>query len=97
MIDNPARNYDPVAVSEESTVVAEYIAEPAEETAYQSEAELEREFISILRSQAYEQLPIHTEDQLLANLRTQLECATTAAPNTSAGGTRKTSTTTTCR
>lgn len=73
MIDNPARNYDPVAVSEESTVVAEYIAEPAEETAYQSEAELEREFISILRSQAYEQLPIHTEDQLLANLRTQLE------------------------
>ena len=42
-------------------------------TAYQSEADLEREFIRLLQSQAYEYLPITTEAQLVANLRTQLE------------------------
>jgi type I restriction enzyme, R subunit len=65
--------YDPIAVSAESTVVAEYLPEAVEEAAYQSEAALERELIRILRSQAYEYLQLTSEAQLGANLRTQLE------------------------
>lgn len=65
--------YGPIAVSAESTVVAEYFPEAGEETAYQSEAALEQEFIRLLRSQAYEYLPLTDESQLIANLRTQLE------------------------
>ena len=41
MSEAAARKYDPIAVSAESTVVAEYSPEPSTETAYQSEAELE--------------------------------------------------------
>ncbi|GAA4486473.1 type I restriction endonuclease subunit R [Microbacterium panaciterrae] len=73
MSDAPARTYDPIAISSESTVVAEYVADPLEATAYQSEADLEREIIRLLKSQAYEYLPITTEAQLIANLRAQLE------------------------
>ncbi|MDO8915332.1 MAG: type I restriction endonuclease subunit R [Coriobacteriia bacterium] len=65
--------YDPIAVSAESTVVAEYFPDAAEESAYQSEAALEQEFIRLLQSQAYEYLPLTSEAQLIANLRTQLE------------------------
>jgi len=65
--------YDPVVVSSESTVVAEYFTEAVEEAAYQSEAALEKEFIRLLTSQAYEYLPVTTETQLIANLRIQLE------------------------
>ncbi len=65
--------YDPIVVSAESTVVAEYVSETAEEAAYQSEAALEREFISVLQSQAYEYLPLTSEAELIANLRAQLE------------------------
>ncbi|MDN5559442.1 MAG: type I restriction endonuclease subunit R, partial [Ruaniaceae bacterium] len=67
------RSYDPIAVSAESTVVAEYVPDPKIETAYQSEADLERELIRLLKSQAYEYLPITSEAQLVANLRAQLE------------------------
>jgi type I restriction enzyme R subunit len=69
----PARQYDPIAVSSESTVVAEFIPDAATATAYQSEAGLEREFIKLLQGQAYEYLPITSEAELVANLRTQLE------------------------
>lgn len=67
------RKYDPIAVSAESTVVAEYAPDPASQTAYQSESALEQELIRLLESQAYEYLPITSEEQLVANLRTQLE------------------------
>lgn len=67
------RKYDPIAVSSDSTVVAEYVPDAATEAAYQSEAELERELIRLLQSQAYEYLPITSEAKLVANLRTQLE------------------------
>lgn len=67
------RKYDPIAVSAESTVVAEYVADASSETAYQSEAALEAEFIRLLESQAYEYLPITTEADLVMNLRNQLE------------------------
>jgi type I restriction enzyme R subunit len=60
-------------MSSESTVVAEFVAEPAHATAYQSEAELEQMFIELLDSQAYKYLPITSEADLIANLRTQLE------------------------
>ncbi len=73
MNDATPRKYDPIAVSSESTVVAEYIPDVAGAGAYQSEAELERELIRLLQSQAYEYLPITSEAQLVANLRTQLE------------------------
>ncbi|WP_417562359.1 type I restriction endonuclease subunit R [Microbacterium sp.] len=73
MTDAPARHYDPIAVSAESTVVAEYVPQPGTDTRHQTEAELERQLIGILQSQAYEYLPITTEADLIANLRRQLE------------------------
>ncbi|AWB83090.1 type I restriction endonuclease subunit R [Corynebacterium liangguodongii] len=73
MSDATHRKYDPIAVSAESTVVAEYVPDAASETAYQSEAALERELIRLLQSQAYEYLPISSEQKLIDNLRRQLE------------------------
>ncbi len=73
-MSNPTpRKYNPIAVSSESTVVAEYEPDPNNATAYQSEADLERELIRLLKSQAYEYLPVTSEAALVANLRTQLE------------------------
>ncbi|WP_407656901.1 type I restriction endonuclease subunit R [Kocuria soli] len=73
MSDGQARKYDPIAVSSESTVVTEYIPDEPKAEAYQSEAALEREMIRLLESQAYEYLPVRSEAQLVANLRSQLE------------------------
>ncbi len=73
MSEASPRRYEPIAVSAESTVVAEFVPDATASTAYQSEAELEREFIRLLQSQAYEYLPLTTEAELVANLRTQLE------------------------
>ena len=65
--------YNIIAESQEYTVVSEYdhVATPAE--SYQSEADLEREFIRLLQEQGYDYLPIHTETDLISNLRAQLE------------------------
>jgi len=68
----PSR-YEPIAMSSESTVVAEFIPDASAGVAYQSEAELEKALIALLRQQAYEYLPLTSEAQLVANLRTQLE------------------------
>ena len=57
----------------QSTVVAKYISSDKKAENYQSEAELEKEFIKQLESQAYEYLQIHKEQDLIENLRTQLE------------------------
>jgi len=66
--------YNIVASTDEATVVAEYTAEyNVRSEKYQSEAELEDEFIRQLTSQGYEYLPIHNEAALVANLRKQLE------------------------
>ena len=66
--------YDVVSENPESTVVAEYLPPDAPRSvAYQSEAELEKAFIKLLQSQAYEYLPISTEAELVANLRRKLE------------------------
>ena len=65
--------YNIVAQMPESTVVAEYIPESDRSDSYQSEADLEREFIRLLTTQGYEYLTIHNEEILKANLRKQLE------------------------
>ena len=44
MTDGHAPRYEPIAVSSESTVVAEFIPDPSQESGYQSEADLERTF-----------------------------------------------------
>ncbi len=62
-----------VAENPESTVVAEYQAVKTKQTEYQSEADLEKAFIKQLQNQAYDYLPIHSEKDLIDNLRRQLE------------------------
>ena len=62
-----------VAQSSESTVVTEYKPQTKRSEAYQSEAELEREFIRLMQELGYEYLPIHKEKDLVDNLRLQLE------------------------
>lgn len=66
-------NFEIVASSTESTVVAEYAPEQRKSTDYQSEAELEQDFIKRLVGQGYEYLKIKCEQDLIDNLRTQLE------------------------
>ena len=61
-----------VAQSSESTVVTEYTPQTKRSDAYQSEAELEKEFIRLLTELGYEYLPIHSEKDLIDNLRVQL-------------------------
>ncbi|WP_028821477.1 type I restriction endonuclease subunit R [Propionimicrobium lymphophilum] len=65
--------YLPIAAGPDATVVAEYEIPERKEKAYQSEADLENALIAQLRKQEYEFLPIKTEDDLVANLRRQLE------------------------
>ncbi len=62
-----------VAQSSESTVVTEYKPQAKRSEAYQSEADLEKEFIRLLCELGYERLTIHKEADLIANLRTRLE------------------------
>lgn len=65
--------FNVVSESEESTVVSEYKSEEKRSDAYQSEEELEKEFIHLLTEMSYEYLPIHNKDELLPNLRKKLE------------------------
>lgn len=62
-----------VAQTNENTVVTEYEPVRQRSDAYQSETDLEKEFICLLCEQGYTYLPIHSEDDLVANVRTQLE------------------------
>ena len=64
---------DVIKMSEESTVVAKYTPIERTRTKYQSEAELEEEFIKQLTEQGYEYVNIKNENDLIKNLRTQLE------------------------
>lgn len=67
------KQYDLIAENPESTVVAEYQEDYKRSTAYQSESELEKTFIDILQAQGYEYLLIKSEQDLISNLRVQLE------------------------
>ncbi len=65
--------YNIIAENAESTVVAEYKPSEVRSDAYQSEADLEKDFIQRLQSQGYEYLKIQNEADLVNNLRNQLE------------------------
>lgn len=65
--------YNIVASTNQSTVVSEYIPDEKRATAYQSEAELENEFIRLLTTLGYEYIKINNEVELIKNLRLQLE------------------------
>ncbi len=62
-----------VVQTDESTVVAEYKPQPTRSDAYQSEAALEKAFIKQLTEQGYSYLQIHNNDEMVQNLRLQLE------------------------
>ena len=71
---NDRTTYNLVAQNTESTVVSEYFkGNILRDTNYQSEASLEKAFIEQLQSQAYEFLPISSENDLISNLKKQLE------------------------
>ena len=66
--------YDLISENDESTVVAEFEQGFfAAEAPYMSERNLEDQFVEQLRMQEYEYLRITTEEELIANLRKQLE------------------------
>ena len=66
-------HFNIVVETNEATVVTEYKPVVSKSTSYQSEAELEKEFIKLLQEQGYEYLNITKEEDLIKNLRKQLE------------------------
>ncbi|MDE6087412.1 MAG: type I restriction endonuclease subunit R, partial [Oscillospiraceae bacterium] len=62
-----------VAQTTENTVVSDYEPLKINSRNYQSEADLEKNFIWMLTQQGYEYCQIHNETQLIENLRKQLE------------------------
>ena len=66
-------SYNIIISTSESTVVSEYEPQTKRSDAYQSEAALEAAFIKMLGEQGYEYISIHKEEDLIANLRKQLE------------------------
>ena len=62
-----------VAETNQNTVITEYKPVKKRSDSYESEAALEKEFIRLLCEQGYTYLPIHSEPELIANLREQLE------------------------
>ena len=66
-------NYNVLMETSDSTVVTEYEPVKRKSDSYQSEAELEKEFIRMLCEQGYDYLPIHCNEDLINNIRKQLE------------------------
>jgi type I restriction enzyme R subunit len=64
---------EPIAVTSENTVVAEFEISVRKIKSYESESELEQAFIELLQDQAYEYLSINDESGLVSNLKVQLE------------------------
>ena len=62
-----------ISENDNSTVLAEYKGLNKIETSFQSEDALEKELIKTLVEQGYERLNINSEDELILNLRKQLE------------------------
>jgi type I restriction enzyme, R subunit len=67
------KKYNLVAEGGQSTVVTEYTPDSRRVSSYQSEAELERAFIEQLKTQACDYVSITAEEDLVTNLRQQLE------------------------
>lgn len=64
---------EPIVLTDEATVVGHYERAEREERGHESEAQLEARFIEQLQAQAYEYVRFSNEEELIANLRTQLE------------------------
>ena len=65
--------YKNIIETEDYTVVSEYKPIDKDRDSYQSEADLERDLISLLVSNGYEYLKIDSEVDLINNLRKQIE------------------------
>lgn len=65
--------FNMVAQTTKNTVVTSYEPEEKRALSYQSEAELEEDFVRRLCEQGYSALSIHSEADLISNLRRQLE------------------------
>lgn len=66
-------NFNIIVEQDHTTVVAKFIPQERDNSAYQSEAQLEKALIKQLCSQGYEYPKIKDEAALIANLREQLE------------------------
>jgi type I restriction enzyme R subunit len=67
-------SYNIVSQNSESTVVSDYLkGKNLREVNYQTEAQLEKIFIEQLQNQAYDYLTLTTEEDLISNLKSQLE------------------------
>ena len=67
------KEYGLVSENNGSTVVAEYAGLKRKDTSYQSEAQLEEEFIQTLKDEGYEYLIFNSEEELVNNLRSKIE------------------------
>ncbi|MDY6418713.1 MAG: type I restriction endonuclease subunit R, partial [Bacteroidales bacterium] len=65
--------YKNIAEFENATVAVSYTPISKSGSGYQSEAQMEARLIEQLQAQGYEYLQVHTEPELVANLRRQLE------------------------
>ncbi|MGM9872680.1 MAG: type I restriction endonuclease subunit R [Muribaculaceae bacterium] len=65
--------YNIIAENEDYTIVSDYEATYRKSDKYQTEAQLEQELIKTLTEQGYDYLPIHKEQDLVDNLRVQLQ------------------------
>lgn len=65
--------YNIIAENENYTIVSDYQTNYRTSEKYQTEAQLEQELIKNLTEQGYEYLAIHTEKDLVDNLRVQLQ------------------------
>ena len=66
-------NISIISENDNSTVLTEYKGLIINSVSRQSEDELEKELIKTLAEQGYERIYIHNEDELILNLRRQLE------------------------
>ena len=65
--------YNIIAENEDYTIVSDYQAIYRKSDKYQTEAQLEKELIRTLTEQGYDYLAIHKEQDLVDNLRVQLQ------------------------
>ena len=66
-------DFDVMAFGGQATVCSALPKQQRRSSAYQSEAQLEDAFVKQLYRQGYERLVVSSEEELIANLRTQLE------------------------
>ena len=65
--------YNIIAENEDYTIVSDYQTIYRKSDKYQTEAQLEKDLIKNLTEQGYDYLPIHKEQDLVDNLRVQLQ------------------------